>query len=150
MLNGTLSFLQKYFSFCWAFSFVLFTVHVVKNVQVTSKLPPKNHFITKHILFLKQFHQFSWFVNTLHMVCSKDITMPTKLIKKTCRNHFLKHFLFSWNFRPPPLSTRHISRVRRNFENILLAGSCHWIHLLHWYYMHHTRSSKAAIWESEK
>ena len=59
MLNGTLSFLQKYFFFCRAFSFVLFTVHVVKNVQVTSKLPPQNHFITKHILFLKQFHQLS-------------------------------------------------------------------------------------------
>ena len=59
-------------------SFVLFTVHVVKNVRVTSKLSPQNHFITKHILFLKQFHQLSRFVNTLHMVCSIDITMPTK------------------------------------------------------------------------
>ena len=38
---------------------VLFTVLVVENVQVTSKLSPKNHFITKHILFLKQFHQLS-------------------------------------------------------------------------------------------
>ena len=143
------SFKNIYF-FCWAFSFVLFTVHVVKNVQVTSKLSPKNHFITKHILFLKQFHQLSWFVNTLYMVCSIDITMSTKWIKMTCRNRFLKHFLFSWNFRPPPLSTRHNSRMRRNFENILLAGFCHKIHLLHWYYMHHTRSSKAAFWESEK
>ena len=35
------------------------TVHVVKNVQVTSKLSPQNHFVTKHILFLKQFHQLS-------------------------------------------------------------------------------------------
>ena len=26
---------------------MLFTVHVVKNVQVTSKLSPQNHFITK-------------------------------------------------------------------------------------------------------
>ena len=33
--------------------------HVVKNVQVTSKLSPQNHFITKHILFLKQFNQLS-------------------------------------------------------------------------------------------
>ena len=39
--------------------FVLFTVHVVKNVQVTSKLSPQSHFITKRILFLKQFHQLS-------------------------------------------------------------------------------------------
>ena len=39
--------------------FVLFTVHVVENVQITSKLSPQNHFITKHILFLKQFHQLS-------------------------------------------------------------------------------------------
>ena len=38
---------------------VIFTVHVVKNVQVTSKLSPQNHFITTHILFLKQFHQLS-------------------------------------------------------------------------------------------
>ena len=30
----------------------------------------------------------------------------------------------SLNFRPLPLSTRQISRVRRIFENILLAGSC--------------------------
>ena len=64
--------------FCLAFSFVLFTVHVVKNVQVTSKLSPQNHFVTKHILFLKQFHQISWFVNTMHMICSIDIIMPTE------------------------------------------------------------------------
>ena len=75
MLNGTLSFLQI---FCWAFSFVLFTVHVVKNVQVTSKLSPQNHFFTKHILDLKQFLKLSRFVNTLHMVRSIAITMPTK------------------------------------------------------------------------
>ena len=30
-----------------------------QNVQVTSKLSPQNHIITKHILFLKQFHQLS-------------------------------------------------------------------------------------------
>ena len=60
MLNGTLSFLHQYiYFFCYAFSFVLFTVHVVKNVQVTTKLSPKNHFIAKHILFLKQYHQLS-------------------------------------------------------------------------------------------
>ena len=59
MLNRALSFLQKYLFFCSAFSFVLFTVHVVKNVQVTSKLSPNNHFIKKHTLFLKQFHQLS-------------------------------------------------------------------------------------------
>ena len=41
------------------FSFALFTVHVVKNVKVTTKLSPQNHFLTKHILFLKQFHQLS-------------------------------------------------------------------------------------------
>ena len=52
------SFKNIYF-FCYAFSFVLFTVHVVKNVQVTTKLSPQNHFITKHILFLKQVHQLS-------------------------------------------------------------------------------------------
>ena len=49
------------------------------------------------------------------MICSIDVTMHAK---KTYRNHFLKHFLLSWNFRPPPLSIR----VLRNFENILLAG----------------------------
>ena len=59
MLNGTLSFLQKYLFFCCVFIFVLFTVHVVKNVQVTSKISAQNHFITKHILFLKQFQQLS-------------------------------------------------------------------------------------------
>ena len=36
MLNGTLSFLQKYLILLMSFSFVLFTVHVVKNVQITS------------------------------------------------------------------------------------------------------------------
>ena len=50
---------SKEIFFCWAFSFVLFTVHVVRNVQVASKLSPRNHFITKHILFLKKFHQLS-------------------------------------------------------------------------------------------
>ena len=59
MLSGTLSFLQKYLFLLLSFSFVLFTVHVVKNVQVTSKLSPQNHFITQHILFLKQFYQLS-------------------------------------------------------------------------------------------
>ena len=59
MLIGTLSFLQKYLFLLLSFQFVLFTVLVVKNVQVTSKLSPQNHFITKHILFLKQFHQLS-------------------------------------------------------------------------------------------
>ena len=59
MLNGTLSFLQKYVFLLFSFQFGLFTVHVVKNVQVTSKLSLQNHLITKHILFLKQFHQLS-------------------------------------------------------------------------------------------
>ena len=52
------SFKNIYF-FYLAFSFVLFTVHVVKNVQVTSKLSLQNHFITKHILILEEFHQLS-------------------------------------------------------------------------------------------
>ena len=50
---------KKYLFLLLSFQFVLFTVHVVKNVQVTSKLSPQNHFIIKHILFLKQFHQLS-------------------------------------------------------------------------------------------
>ena len=33
-------------------------------------------------------------------------------------------FIFM-KIQTPPLSTRHNSRVRRNFENILPAGSCH-------------------------
>ena len=57
MLNGTLSFLQEYLFILSSFQFYI--IHVVKNVQVTSKLSPQNHFITKHILFLKQFHQLS-------------------------------------------------------------------------------------------
>ena len=56
---GDFHFFKNIYLFCRAFSFVLFTVHGVKNVQVTSKLSPQNHFITKHILFLKQFHQLS-------------------------------------------------------------------------------------------
>ena len=56
---GHFHFFKNIYLFCRAFSFVLFTVHGVKNVQVTSKLSPQNHFITKHILFLKQFHQLS-------------------------------------------------------------------------------------------
>ena len=41
-------------------SFVeLSVLYYVKNIQVASKLSPQNHFITKHILFLKQFHQLS-------------------------------------------------------------------------------------------
>ena len=75
---GHFLYFKNIYFFCRAFIFVLFTVHVVKNVQVTSKLSPQNHLITKHILFLKQFHQLSWAVDTLHMVFSIDITMPTK------------------------------------------------------------------------
>ena len=51
MLNGTLSFLQNIYFFGLTFSFVSFTVHEVKNVQVTSELSPQNHFITKHFGF---------------------------------------------------------------------------------------------------
>ena len=71
--------------FCWAFSFVLFTVHVVENVQVTSKLSPQNHFITKHNLFLKQFHQLLWFVNTLHMFnrCRHAYRINQEKVKKS-------------------------------------------------------------------
>ena len=56
---GHFQFFKIIHFFCLAFSFVLFTVRVVKNVPVTSKSSPQNHFITKHILFLKQFHQLS-------------------------------------------------------------------------------------------
>ena len=59
MLNGTLSFLQKYLFLLLIFQFCIIYGNEVKNVQVTSKLSPPNHFITKHILSLKQFHQLS-------------------------------------------------------------------------------------------
>ena len=78
MLNGTLSFLQKYLFLLLSFQFCNIDGTCSQNVQLTSKLSPQNHFITKHILFLKQFHQLSRFVNTLHMVCSIHFTMPTK------------------------------------------------------------------------
>ena len=78
MLNGTLSFLQKYFFLLLSFQFCINYGTCSQNVQVTSKLSPQNHFITKRILFLKQFHQLLRFVNTLIMICSIDITMPTK------------------------------------------------------------------------
>ena len=77
MQNGTLSFLQKYF-FLLSFQFCIIYGTCSQNVQATSKLSPQNHFITKQILFLKQSHQLSRFVYTLHMLCSIDITMPTK------------------------------------------------------------------------
>ena len=44
---------KVFISFVELSVFVLFTVHVVKNVQVTSTSSPQIHFITKHILFLK-------------------------------------------------------------------------------------------------
>ena len=59
MLNGTLSFLQKYLFLLLSFQFCIIYGTCSQNVQVTSKLSPQNHFITKHILFLKQFHQLS-------------------------------------------------------------------------------------------
>ena len=34
---GHFHYFKSIYFFCWAFSFVLFTVHEVKNVQVTSK-----------------------------------------------------------------------------------------------------------------
>ena len=40
MLNGTLSFLQKYLFLLLSFQFCIIYVNVVKNVQVTSKLSP--------------------------------------------------------------------------------------------------------------
>ena len=57
MLNGTLSFLQKYLFLLLSFQFCI--IYGTVHVQVTSKLSPQNHFITKYILFLKQFHQLS-------------------------------------------------------------------------------------------
>ena len=78
MLHGTLSFLQKYLFLLLSFQFYIIYGTCSQNVQVTSKLSPQKRFITKHILFLKQFHQLSWFVNTLRVVCLVDITMPTK------------------------------------------------------------------------
>ena len=57
MLNGTLSFLQKYLFLLLSFQFCIIYGTCSQNVQVTSKLSPQNHFITKRILFLKQFHQ---------------------------------------------------------------------------------------------
>ena len=77
------SFKNIYF-FCRAFSFVLFTVHVVKNVQVTSKLSPQNHFITKHILFLKQFHQYcDLLILCIWHVQSISPCLPNKSRKRT-------------------------------------------------------------------
>ena len=59
MLNGTLSFLQKYLFLLLSFQFCIIYGTCSQNVQVTSKLSPQNHFISKHILFLKQFHHLS-------------------------------------------------------------------------------------------
>ena len=60
MLNGTLSFLQNILFILLSFQFcVIYSTCSQKNVQVTSKLSSQNHFIAKHILFLKQFHQLS-------------------------------------------------------------------------------------------
>ena len=69
---------KKYLFLLLSFQFCIIYGTRSQNVQVTSKLSSQNHFITEHILFFKQFYQLSWFVNTLHMVCSMDITMPTK------------------------------------------------------------------------
>ena len=46
---------KKYLFLLWAFSFVLFTVHVVKNVQVTSKLSPPKSFYYKTYFVFKTF-----------------------------------------------------------------------------------------------
>ena len=59
MLHGTLSFLQKYLFLLLSFQFYIIYGTYSQNVQVTSKLSPQKRFITKHILFLKQFHQLS-------------------------------------------------------------------------------------------
>ena len=52
MLNGTLSFLQKYLFLLLSFHFYIIYGTCSKNVQVTS-LSPQNHFITKPILFFE-------------------------------------------------------------------------------------------------
>ena len=54
MLNGTPSFLQKYLFLLLSFQFCIIYGTCSQNVQVTSKLSPQNHFITKHILVLNQ------------------------------------------------------------------------------------------------
>ena len=59
MLNGTSLFLQKYLFLLLSLQFCIIYGTCSQNVQVPSKLSPPNHFITKHILFLKQFHQLS-------------------------------------------------------------------------------------------
>ena len=46
-------------------------------------------------------------------------------LKKKCKKSLSNHFSLSWSFRPPPCLNCHISQVRRNFENILIAGFCH-------------------------
>ena len=124
MLYGTLSFFQKYLFLLLSFQIVLFTVHVVKNVQVNSQLSPQNHFITKHILFLKQFINYRdslilciWYVQWI------SPCLPNKS-RKRAEIPFKALFIFM-KFQTPTLSTCHNSRVRRNFENILLSGSCH-------------------------
>ena len=59
MLNGTLSFLQKYLFRLLSFQFCIIYGTCSQIVQVTSKLSPQNHFIIKQSLFLKQFHKLS-------------------------------------------------------------------------------------------
>ena len=62
------------------------------------------------------------------MVCSIDITMmprPYQIDQENVQKSLFKALFIFMNFRPPLLSTRHNSRMRNNFEIILLAGSCH-------------------------
>ena len=42
---------KVFISFIELSVFVLFTVYVVKNVHISSKLSPQNHYITKHVCF---------------------------------------------------------------------------------------------------
>ena len=93
--------LKSIYFFCWAFSFVLFTVPVVKNVQ--SKLSPQNHFITKHILFLKQIHQLSWFINTLHMACSIVLTISYKINQENVQKSLFKVIFIFMKFQTPSI-----------------------------------------------
>ena len=53
MLNGTLSFLQKYLFLLLSFQFCIIYVTCSKNVQVASKLSPQKYFINKTYFVFK-------------------------------------------------------------------------------------------------
>ena len=132
-------------------SYTVQLLHLTKIVQVFWKVSPQYVLSANHILSSKLFSSINVICKySAYDICNNLAPTSSCLPKNQGKKSQNNHFWLLWNFWPPPRSTSHTFRVHRNFKDILIAGSWHWIQLLHLYYMHYTRSSKTMFSGSEK